>query len=138
MLRQSMQSLTPKQDDKAHDHSLGLVTKFLLALTAASVSEVQMRARGGAYMQALDDIPPWALAEAIRRWHRGEAGVEAPGWPIPSMLRSVCVDVLNGAEGRIEVLDRVLVASKMPKKTDQERETMVGRFKSLIASVGRA
>jgi hypothetical protein len=43
-----------------------------------------------AYLSAIDDVPPWAVAEAIRRWHRGEGGGKDANYrfaPAPAELR---------------------------------------------------
>ncbi len=63
---------------------LELLTRLLLAKPARRATEDAAEATGDAYMDALDDVPTWAVAEAIRHWHRGECGEDhdytwAPG-----------------------------------------------------------
>ena len=42
---------------------LGLVANMLMAYPMSGGSEESGRARASAYLSAIDDIPPWAIAE---------------------------------------------------------------------------
>lgn len=48
------------------------VAKMAMALGGAKASETGAEAKGEAYMAALEDVPHWATAAAIRLWYRGE------------------------------------------------------------------
>jgi hypothetical protein len=75
---------------------LGLIAKLLLSYpVAGGGSERSGEARAEAYMDALDDVPAWALDKAIRGWHRGEVGEHNYSFaPAPAVLRAVCKRVL--------------------------------------------
>jgi hypothetical protein len=51
---------------------LALIASMLMAYPMAGGSEETGKARAQAYLAALDDVPPWAIADAIKRW-RGRA-----------------------------------------------------------------
>ncbi len=83
---------------------IALVTNLLLSYPAAGVSEKSAEARGQAYWTALNDIPLWALDEAIKSWHRGEVGELPDIWkgsvnfqwaPPPAILRAICLKIMK-------------------------------------------
>jgi len=66
------------------------------------------------------NVPPKALAEAIRRWHRGECG---PGYnyhwaPAPAELRQLSMDQLRPAKDTIAHLEAVLSAFSIERAMD--------------------
>jgi hypothetical protein len=109
-------------DDNAENRKsrLGLVANMLMAYPIAGGSEESGRARAMAYLAALDDVPPKALAEAIRRWHRSECG---PGYnyhwaPAPAELRQLSMDQLRPAKDTIAHLEAVLSALSIERAMD--------------------
>jgi hypothetical protein len=99
---------------------LGIVANMLLAYPMAGASEEAGKARAGAYLAALDDIPAWAIAEAVRRWHRGECGAERNYRfaPAPAELRQVASDLLRPARDTVAHLERVLAALTLEQAMD--------------------
>jgi len=91
---------------------LGVVANMLLAYPMAGASEEAGKARAMAYLAALDDVPPWAVADAVRRWHRGECGPDRNYRfaPAPAELREVVIDQFKPAKETIQHLERVLNA----------------------------
>jgi hypothetical protein len=100
---------------------LGLVAQMLMAYPMAGGSEESGRARAGAYLVALDDIPPWAINEAIRRWHRGEGGGNGSNHrfaPAPAELRFAAMQILQPAKQTIAHLEAVLSALTIERAMD--------------------
>lgn len=99
---------------------LGLVASMLMAYPMAGGSEESGRARAGAYLAALDDVPPWAIAEAIRRWHRGEGGNGANYRfaPAPAELRFAAMQILQPAKQTIQHLNSILNALTIERAMD--------------------
>lgn len=91
---------------------LALVTTLLLAYPMAGGSEASGRARAEAYLVALDDVPPWSIADGIKRWHRGECGADRNYRfaPSPAELREVAREPLSSAIDAIRHLEDVLAA----------------------------
>lgn len=117
----------------------GLIAKLLLTYPTANASAETGAARGAAYLDALDDIPPAVLAEAIRRWNRGEAGTEHDyRWaPAPAVLRSVCTRLIAPLKDEIAGLETLLSAMPMERAMDPrplEKKTDNG----LVLSMRRA
>jgi len=100
---------------------LGLVANMLMAYPMAGGSEESGRARANAYLAALDDLPPWAIADAIRNWHRGEGGGPNASYrfaPAPAELRYAVMQILQPAKQTIAHLDAVLTALTIEQAMD--------------------
>jgi hypothetical protein len=109
-------------DDGAENRMarLGLVADLLLAYPIPNATSEAGRARAKAYLSALDDIPPWAIAEAINRWHRGECGhgYNYRWAPAPAELRELSIERLRPAKETIACLGAVLGAMSLERAMD--------------------
>jgi hypothetical protein len=107
-----------------------------MVYTNQNLSEETARAKAYAYWTALDDMPEWVLKAAIRRWHRGDIGVEVNySWPTPAMLRDACKEVLQIAEGQAIALNHLLKADDAKSYSEENRGEMIERFNDLLASI---
>ena len=100
---------------------LGLVANMLMAYPMSGGSEESGKARAGAYLAALDDVPPWAIADAVRRWHRGEGGGKDANYrfaPAPAELRFAAMQILQPAKQTIAHLSSVLNAMTIERAMD--------------------
>lgn len=86
-----------------------LIAKMLMAYPgSAGFTDSVAEARAEAYVDALDDLPPWAVHAAIRKWNRGECGVRNYSFaPAPAVLREVVQELI---EPYRRALDRVETA----------------------------
>lgn len=109
-------------DDGAENQKsrLGIVASMLMAYPMSGGSEETGRARAMAYLAALDDVPPWAIADAVRRWHRGECGADHNYRfaPSPAELRSAAMDILQPAKQTISHLTAILTALTIERAMD--------------------
>jgi hypothetical protein len=103
---------TPAQDRNAAKQTLALVTKMMLALPARKMDEKGTTATGEAYTIALDDVPTWGVAAALRRWYRGECGPEYDcAWrPAMADLRKLSLTSIAQIKWRMVQLNRLLNA----------------------------
>lgn len=83
--------MTPENDIRYGQATLSAVSKMCMTLAGREGGEMAGEARGDAYMQALEDIPSWAVEEAVRKWYRGECGSKHDyRWvPAPAILRDI-------------------------------------------------
>lgn len=90
-LEQAMRADDEPETRKAR---LGIVAKMLLAYPVAGASAETGKARAEAYLDALDDAPPWAIAEAVKAWHKGQCGEDHDyRWaPAPAVLRMIALE----------------------------------------------
>lgn len=89
-----------------------LLTKMVLASPMASnATEQQSTARLDMYLEALEDMPPWSIAAALKRWNKGECGNHNYNFaPAPAVLRSICKEELLPLEKQAAKLTRILSA----------------------------
>lgn len=99
---------------------LGLVANFLLAFPITNGTSEAGRARAEAYLLALDDIPPETIAEAIKRWHRGECGhgYNYRWAPAPAELREISMERLRPVTETIAHFEAVLGALSLERAMD--------------------
>lgn len=118
---------------------LGLIANMLMAYPTAGGSEESGKARATAYLGALDDVPPWAIADAIRRWHRGEGGGNGANYrfaPAPAELRYSVMQILQPAKQTIVHLESILTALTIERAMDptpiiSEIPTSVPRLRAI-------
>jgi hypothetical protein len=129
----------PADDPETEGAMLIDLTKLMLVLPAAKQNEASAEARGEAYLAALDDVPIWALRSAIRRWYRGDAGVNERGepfdyhWcPAPAELRKITMLELWRVKGRAAVLRKLLRAEPLIEFSDEHCRVMRQRLSTLM------
>lgn len=116
-------SLTTNESAKAR---LSLLTKMLLAFPAAgSSSEAAAQARSDVYDDALGDIPPWAINNAIKRWGKGEVPADLNMGilnftfaPAPAVLRKLSKVELSPFEAQALKLKRLLQTVSIERAMD--------------------
>jgi len=111
-----------ESDDKPENQKsrLALVANVLMAYPVSGGSEESGRARAQAYLAAIDDIPPWAISETIRKWHRGECGPDHNYRfaPAPAELRAAAMKLLQPAKQTIAHLEGLLNALTLDRAMD--------------------
>jgi hypothetical protein len=134
---------TPANDATAAQDTLVVVTRMMLVLSAAKQNEISAEARGEAFMDATDDLPPWSVAAAERRWYRGECGMNEQGepydchWcPAPAELRKIALRELWRVKTRAESLARVLRAEPLRDFTDEHCRAMRVKLADLFRNFG--
>ena len=88
------------------------VVGMLLSFPSGRATGEEARAVAAAYVNALSDLPPWAVNEAARRWTRGQAGAGNPAFP-PSSAELYDVASRIVSEFRFEAasLERMLAGA---------------------------
>lgn len=93
------------------DFAMAKVTELLLSFAGQAMNEAGAKARARGYIIALEDLPPWAIADACRRWLRGDAGEHNYNFaPSPPILRKVAESAVGIVDSQIAALDRLLTA----------------------------
>jgi hypothetical protein len=103
-----------------------LLTKMLLAFpTSGSFSDAAADARGDIYDEAVEDIPPWALSAAIKRWARGDVPELRLGTlnfnfaPGPAVLLAICKLELADFKAQALAIERLLACVTQERAMDQ-------------------
>lgn len=125
---------TPASSADAEAETLVAVTKLLMVLPGAKSTETGNEARGEAYLVALDDVAPWAVQEAIRKWYRGEHGAKYDyRWaPVPADLRTLAYVEQFRIKNRITMLERVANAEAIVEYSDEHRGNMLKRLQEVV------
>jgi hypothetical protein len=116
--------LTPNRDTSHAKKTYGLVAKLMLAKPSRAAGPETAEARMEAYQMALDDIPWWAIALAIRNWHRGEChkwSEEKPDYrwaPESADLRRFALREVRNVKDRVGSIDKVLNAIQYDEAKD--------------------
>lgn len=118
-----------------------IVSRMLLTYPMTGASAESGKARGEAYLEALDDLPPWVIAAAVRRWNRGGAGEEHDyRWaPAPATLRKIALAELADVKPIVlhleSLLSAVLPEEAIRRPSEQERAHINDGFSKLKADL---
>jgi hypothetical protein len=131
----------PEKNVEAESETHLVVAKMMLALPAAKANEVSVAATAEAFEVALDDVPSWAVASAMRGWYRGEHRHERHehgerydfAWrPGPALLRKLALDERYRLVGRdLAMLRRSLKAEERIEFSDADRAAMKEKLRAL-------
>jgi hypothetical protein len=130
---------TPVDSDGWEGATLIIITKLMLALPSSQQNEAGAEATGEAFQAALDDVPTWAVAAAVRRWYRGDCGENERGqpydyhWrPAPAELRRIALVEKWRVQQRTQTLRKMLAAEPLIEFSDEHCEQMRARLAAVI------
>jgi hypothetical protein len=126
--------MTPDEDERHGEQTMTAVTKMLLVLPSRESGDLMSQAKGEAYMAALEDVPSWAVQEAMRKWYRAECGERFDyRWqPAPATLREIALIEVYRVKGVRRKLREVLAAEPLREFSEEHMETMKRRL-SVVA-----
>jgi len=124
-----MLAMTPDEDTSHGELTLSTVTKMTLVLPSRESGDLGGEAKGEAYMAALEDVPSWAVQEAMRRWHRAEYGTKHDyRWqPAPATLREIAMIEVYRVMAIRRQLNDLLLAEPELVFTPKEQAKMIER-----------
>ena len=109
-----------------------VLCKMLMVAPTTDKSDESTVAKVSVYLDdALDDLPAWAVENAVRRWHRAECGGHNYTFaPAPGVLRGIALEELEPAKLVLRQLKLVLSAA--PSFAEAEK-IVSASARSLIA-----
>lgn len=134
-------SQTPDSSEDAERAVLVVTSKMLLALASPKNSETGSEAKGEAYLAAVEDLPHWAVAAAVRGWYRGscdqtERQPHDFRWaPAPAVLRKIAFIEMQKVKGRAIAMRKLLIAEPVVEYSDDHRATMLDRISGLFGGM---
>jgi hypothetical protein len=136
---------TPLSGDQWEAATLIVLTKMMFVLPSSQQNEAAAEASGEAFLAALDDVPTWAVAAAVRRWCRGDCGENERGqpydyrWrPAPAELRRVALAEKRRVQSRAMTLRKLLAAEPLIEFDEEHRAKMRDRFGDLLRNLGNS
>lgn len=96
-----------------------LLSKMIMGSGGAALTERVAEAKAEMYRDAVDDLPPWAISDAIRKWNRGECGEQNYSFaPSPAVLRQIVLRILLPYRAASEKCQLVLSAVTLDRAMD--------------------
>jgi hypothetical protein len=117
---------TPLNGVEFHKRSVALISKLLTVMPGKDSGLNAAHLRIETYEMALDDVPYWSVAKAIRGWYRGEVGYFRHGtwfefdtkWaPSPAELRHIAMRTTDEMRERVALIDHVMACVPYVKAT---------------------
>jgi hypothetical protein len=123
-------AMTPEEDEVHGELTMTTVAKMMLVLPSRESGDLVGEAKGEAYMAALEDVPSWAVQEAMRRWHRGECGAKHDyKWqPAPATLRELSLVEMYRVMGIRRQLNELLLAEPLLEFSDEHLAAMKAKL----------
>ena len=109
----------------ADEAKLGIVNTLMMGLAVGKASEAAIDARMDLFEMALDDVPAWAVAEAVRRWVKRACPPSIdknPNYtwpPAPQTLRAMAYDVIAPYVCTMDMLRKLLSAETKDAAFDE-------------------
>lgn len=135
---------TPAAGDQWEASMLIIITKMMLEFRSTQQNEVAAEIIGEGFQDALDDIPVWAAAAAVRRWRRSDCGESELGrpydyrWlPAPGDFRKIALKEKWCVSNRASILRRLLEAQPLFEPTQEHRATMHAKLSKLVLELRR-
>lgn len=124
--------MTPSEDELHGEQTMMAVTKMMLVLPSRESGDLVGQAKGEAYMAALEDVPSWAVEEAMRRWYRGECGdkFDYKWQPGPATLREIAMMEVYRVMGTRRKLREILSAEPLQEFSQEHMDEMKQRLSS--------
>lgn len=126
-------AMTPYEGAEYGQQTMVTVSKMMVVLPSREAGDLAAEAKGEAYMAALEDIPSWAVQEAMRRWYRGECGANHDyKWqPGPSTLREISMPVVWGVKATQRKLRELVAAVPLIEYSEEHCAAMRAKIRQL-------
>ena len=114
---------------------IGILAELVAEYATARLDEDTADIKITAYRDAVEDLPAWAVREAIRRWRRGEVSGDTRDLdfaPKPARLRRIAQGIAATATGQAIRLQRILEAEAEEPVSDAARAENAERADALV------
>jgi hypothetical protein len=122
-------------NDQAH---VAMIAHLLMKGGGQKLHKEAADALTGDYLDAIGDLPAWAVREALRKWNRGES-VTLDGklhdfnWrPTPPTLRRLAQYEMTAIKARKLRLEKLIDAVPLIEFSEEHRAIMLGRLSKLF------
>jgi hypothetical protein len=117
--------MTPERSAADGEATTIAVSKMTMVLAGKEAGELASEAKGEAFIDALEDVPSWA----VWKWHRAEYGPRHDyKWqPAPATLRELSMLEVYRVKGIRRRLADLILADPLLEFTNEQLESMSAR-----------
>jgi hypothetical protein len=122
-------------NDQAHS---AMIAHLLMKGSGQKLDKEAAEALTEDYLDAIEDLPAWAVREALRKWNRAES-IRLDGkphdfnWrPTPPTLRRLAQHETTAVKAQKMQLEKLLDAVPLIEFSDEHCETMAARVAAVI------
>lgn len=128
---------TPRNDADSLKATALIVMRLLKSTAGRALDDLSADALVDSYLDSLDDIPSWAVKEAVRKWNRGECGDghDYQWRPAPAVLRKIAAAESWKIEGRALRLRALAQSIPRPEYSVDHRQEMMERLRRLFHAI---
>ena len=138
------QSITIRERVLSNDQAHGvMIAGLLIKGGGAKLDKASADALTEDYLDAIEDLPAWAVREALRKWNRAESP-KLDGkphdfnWrPMPPTLRRLAQHELVAIRARIGRFEKLLAAVPLLEFSEEHCRTMLGRLQTVMHDITR-
>jgi len=122
--------MTPENGAEYAEETTIAVSKMTMVLAGRESGDFASEAKGEAFIDALEDVPSWAVQEAMRKWYRGEcgAGHDYKWQPAPATLRDLAMIEVYRAKSIRRRLADLAAAEPLIEITPEHEAAMRARI----------
>ena len=127
----------------SNDQAHGVMIASLLLKGGSKLDQQSSDAFTEDYLDAIEDLPAWAVREAIRKWNRAESP-KLDGKPhaydfrpSPPVLRRLAAHELANVRVRMIDLQKLCEAEPLIEYSDEHRRVMIERMQDLMKPLGQ-
>lgn len=129
-------ALAPGPAEEIMEHVARLLGRYLTGKT-----DDDLAVRAETYLDALDDLPAWAIREGIRRWFKGKCGGSPKDYdfaPSEARLHGVAEGIVRATRGQAICFRRLLAAEPEPEISETDRARQAAELQALAISLRSA
>lgn len=132
--REIADGLKPADGNQARTVISALVNRLLVTYPQSErATEQEARAAIAGYVEALVDLPLWAVNASCQGWIRGEADGDNRFRPSAAELRTLAQRKLMPFRQEVEQIRRILTANVYREPTQEERDRVIARHQQILA-----
>lgn len=135
-LLMSFMRRVPVNDDQSMKATGLILMKMIQSLSGNKLTDAAAGSLVESYIDAVEDLPSWAVAAAIKRWNRGECGERDYRWrPAPAELRGIAREEAWKVEGRARMLMNLATSLPIQEYSEEHCAGMMERLARLLKSI---
>lgn len=121
------------------NRTLAILGELINEHAASRLDDETVSIKAEAYLDAVEDLPSWAVREAVRRWRRGEVSADPKDLdfaPKPARLRRIAQAIATVPVGQAQRLRRILDAEPEEPVSEAQAAENQRRYAEALKEAG--